>query len=196
MPINAAFNLLIPNPDTSVFVHKATITNTAGAHTILDYPLTNGKPNALVFVTSNWNPGDVGGIYDNHPIGVYYFSGKWRILNQDVVTMPVTAAFNVFVPPAGAGVFVHTATAGNSSGNSTLINNIATNGRPSALLIVTPNWNPGGVGGTFDNHPIGVWYSGGKWRIFNQDLASMPVNAAFNVYVLNKLYLPLVFKNH
>ena len=36
----------------------------------------------------------------------------------------------------------------------------------------------------YDNHPIGVWYNGSKWAIFNQDLTAMPVNAAFNVFVL------------
>ena len=65
------------------------------------------------------NPGGVCGVYDNHPIGVWYYGGKWAIFNQDRVAMPVNAAFNVFVLTAGAGVFVHTATVGNSAGDYT-----------------------------------------------------------------------------
>jgi len=92
---------------------------------------------------------------------------------------------------AGSGtstpVFTQQATAGNTSGNYTLIDHPMTNGDPNAILIVTPNWNPGGGAlGTYNNHPIGVFYSSsiGKWAIFNQDLTTMPVNAAFNVLVI------------
>jgi hypothetical protein len=196
IPVNAAFNVLVPNPDTSVFVHKATAANISLHTTILDYPLTNGKPNAILLVTPNWNPGNVGGTYDNHPIGVYYTGGKWRIFNQDFAAIPDGASFNVFVPAAGTGVFVHTASVSNSSFDSTILDNALTNGNPNAIVVVTPNWNPGGLGGTYNNHPIGVYYDGSKWRIFNQDLAAIPVNAAFNVYVYvygnYKIYLPLV----
>ena len=199
MPVNADFNVLIPNPDTSVFVHKATAGNSAGDFTIIDYPLTNGNPDAKIIVTPNWNPGNVGGTYDNHPIGVYYSLGKWRIFNQDLTAVPVGAAFNVSVPTAGpgVGVFVHTATAGNRFGNVTYMDNVLTNGNPNAIVVVTPNWNPGGVGGTYDNHPIGVWYDGSQWAIFNQDIAAMPANAAFNVYVFanRRVFLPLVLRS-
>ena len=72
-----------------------------------------------------------------------------------------------------------------------------TNGNPNAIVVVTPNWNPGGVCPcVYNNHPIGVWYTGSQWAIFNQDIAAMPVNASFNVYVdaNYKLYLPLIMR--
>jgi hypothetical protein len=93
---------------------------------------------------------------------------------------------------SGAGVgsstpaFIHRATVANSSGNSTAIDHPLCNDEPNAILIITPNWNPGGTGGTYNNHSTGVFYSGGRWRIFNQDLAVMPANAAFNVLVINQ----------
>ena len=110
--------------------------------------------------------------------------------------MPVGAAFNVFIPTTGAGVFVHKATVANINSNWTTIDNALTNGNPNAIVFVTPNYNPGDVGGTYDNHNIGVWYTGSKWAIFNQDITAIPVNAAFNVYVFAnyKLYLPLVIR--
>jgi hypothetical protein len=198
MPTTAAFNVLIPNPDTSVFVQKATVSNITSNWTTIDYPLTNGKPNAIVLVTPNWNPSGVGATFDNHPIGVSYDGSKWNIFNQDLAAMPVNASFNVTVPTAGTGtgVFVHTATAPNISGNWTAIDYPLTNGNPNAIIIATPNYNPGGAGGIYDDHPIGVWYNGSKWSIFNQDLAAMPVNASFNLYVVGnyKLYLPLIFR--
>lgn len=195
MPVNAAFNVLVPDPDTSVFVHTAKAANILSHSTIIDYPLTNGRPNAIILVTPNFAPGGVCGcVHDNHPIGVFYDGSQWRIFNQDSAAMPVAAAFNVFVPTASASVFVHTATAGNTSGDYTTIDNALANGNPNAIIVVTPNWNPGGVGGTNENHPIGVWYTGSRWAIFNQDGGTMPVTAAFNVYVYGnyKTYLPLV----
>jgi len=195
MSVGAAFNVLVPNPDTRVFVHKAT---TVISHsTIIDYPLTNGKPNAIILVTPNLNPGGVGGTYDDHPIGVFYDGSKWRIYNEDGSAMSVGAAFNVFVPTAGPGVdvFVQTAT---STFNATYIYNPLTNGNPNALILVTPNYNPGGIGGMDANFPIGVKYDNiqNKWAIFNQTGAAMPVNASFNVYVFAnyKIYLPLIMR--
>jgi hypothetical protein len=185
MPVNAAFNVLVLVPQSDVFVHKATSANSTGHVTDVDHPLSNNDPNAIVFVTPNWNPGGVGGTYNNHNIGVYYSSplNKWSIFNQDIATMPNDAAFNVLIPHPDASVFVHKATAANTSGHITTIDYPLTNNKPNAILLVTPNWNPGGVGGTYNNHPIGVYYTGGKWTIFNQDFAAMPPNAAFNVIV-------------
>jgi hypothetical protein len=65
--------------------------------------------------------------------------------------------------------------------------------------MVTPNWNPGGAGGTYNDHPIGVWYhdAAQKWAVFNQDRASMPDGAAFNVVVIRtgyRIYLPIVLR--
>lgn len=81
--------------------------------------------------------------------------------------------------------FVHRATPENVSDNSTYVDNPLANGHPDVVLSVTQNWNPGGGGGTYNDHPVGVWYDRGaeKWAIFNQDRATMPEGAAFNVTV-------------
>jgi hypothetical protein len=207
MPLNAVFNIFVPNPDASVFVHKATADNTPPAReyeTIIDYPLTNGRPDAILLITPNWNPGgvdDAYGVFDNHPIGVAYdtTAGKWKIVNQDLVTMPVNASFNVLVRTAGTDVFVHTANAGNSSFNYTNIDHALTNGRPAAIIFTTPNYNPGGVGGTYANFPIGVFYNSfqATAAIFNQNSAgNIPSGAAFNVYIYAnyRLYIPLAHR--
>jgi len=94
------------------------------------------------------------------------------------------------VTGAGLGtstpVFIHRATTANTSVHITTITHPSTDGNPNAILIVTPNWNPGGTGGVgVDNdHVTGVYYAGTKWTIFNQDNVAMPVNAAFNVLVV------------
>ena len=82
-------------------------------------------------------------------------------------------------------MFVHKSTASNTTANSTYIDSPLTNGRPDLLLSVTQNWNPGGESGVYNDHPVGVWYDGGrkKWAVFNQDRARMTQGAAFNVLV-------------
>lgn len=176
------------------FVHVATAANITSNWTTIDHPLTNGNPNALLLVTPNWNPGGLGGTYNNHPIGVWYTGSQWAIFNQDRASVPPGAAFNVLVLSAGPGVFVHKATAGNSTGDYTIMDNALANGNPNAIVFFTPNWNPGGTGSTYNNRATGAWYDGSRWAIFNQDFAPVPANAAFNVYVFGNyhVYQPLV----
>ena len=83
--------------------------------------------------------------------------------------------------------FVQIARASNRSGDSTFINNRATNGKPHALLFVTANWNPSNTRrGIYNNRPIGVWYDTGthRWAIFNEDHHTMQLGEAFNVLVV------------
>ena len=187
MPVNAAFNVLIPTTSTDFFVHTATIGNRGINFTVIDDPLTNNKPDAVVLVTQNWNPGGIGGTYNDHPIGVFYSDPvqKWAIFNQDIASIPVDAAFNVLIPPDDSDLFVHTATATNLISQSSFIDHPLTNGNPNAIVLVTQNWNPGGGTGTYNNHPIGVWYSSSakKWAIFNEDQLDMPEGSSFNVLI-------------
>ncbi len=167
------------------FVHLATATNTTDFTSYLDHPLTTGNPNAIVLVTQNYNPGGVGATYNDHEIGVMYdiTSGRWAIYNQDLADIPVGAAFDVLVVSIGAPAFVHTATAANIHNNHTHIDHPLTNGNPAAVVLVTQNLNPGGAGGTVNDHSIGVHYDGveSKWAVFNQDGVAMPEGAGFNV---------------
>jgi hypothetical protein len=201
MPPGAAFNVLIPPVDTSVFVHTATAANITSHWTVIDHPLTNNRPNAIVLVTQNWNPSGGGGKYNDHAIGVWYVSAtkKWAIFNQDFAAMPAGADFNVLIPTAGADAFVHTATAANVTSNWTVIDHPLSNNNPNAIVLVTQNWNPSGGSGQYNDHAIGVWYisSAKKWAIFNQDRAAMPAGADFNVVVIPhyKVYIPLVLRD-
>ena len=93
--------------------------------------------------------------------------------------------------PAPSGValdavFVHRATPGNISTNSTYLDEDLINDNPDAIVYVTQSWNPDGGDGIYNDHPVGVWYDegAGRWAIFNQDREAMPEGAAFNVAVL------------
>jgi hypothetical protein len=98
VPAGAAFRVVLPPADEG-FVHRAGLDNTEGNATFLDDPLTNGKANAPVSVTQNWNPGGGAGVYNDHPVGVLYDEDvqKWAVYNRDGAPMPEGATFNVAV---------------------------------------------------------------------------------------------------
>ena len=172
----------------TIYVHVATAANTTANYTDLDNPVSNGHPDAIVFVTPVWNPGGVvAGAFDYHQVGVWWHAatGRWSIFNEDLATMPVGAAFDVYALPTPLGsIFVHHATAANSAGDFTDLPSPDTNSQPAKQVIVTPVWNPGGAGGVYDRPPLGVWYNTGtaRWSIFHEDLSAVTTNASFNVY--------------
>lgn len=140
-------------------------------------------PNTILIVTPNWNPPGHGGVYNNHPIGVWYDGSAWEIYNEDLAPMPIGASFNVRIALAGNGSLVHHASPSNVTLNWTVIDDPNLNGQPGAKVFVTHTWNPPGSSAAYVNHPIGVWYTGTNWAIFNQDGAAMPTTASFNVMV-------------
>jgi hypothetical protein len=165
------------------YVDSATTQNTAFQYT--DLTKKDASKNSLYFLTNNWNPVGSAGVYNNHPVGVFYFDAikDTCIFEEDLANMPIGAAFNVVRMPASQNTYIHTATAANTSGDSTELDNLYANSNPNALIWVTPNANVGDKGLTYDGHPVGVWYNGSRWNIFNEDGSAMPVGASFNVTV-------------
>ncbi|MDQ4129120.1 MAG: hypothetical protein M3151_14430 [Actinomycetota bacterium] len=170
----------------TTFTHTATDKNSRGDYTYLSDQGIDGDPNAIVLVTLPQDRENSGGTYD-HNIGVWYEPGakKWAIFNQDRAAVPPGAVFKVTVPRESDG-FVHRSEVPNIVGNSTYLDDPLTNGEPDAAVSVTQNWNPGGGGGIYNDHPVGVLYDANveKWSIYNIDGARMPDRAAFNVAVL------------
>tara|TARA_B100002003_G_scaffold147565_1_gene136608 strand:- start:2 stop:970 length:969 start_codon:yes stop_codon:yes gene_type:complete len=257
-------------PTATAFLHTAAADNIVAHWTVISHPELDGNPDAILLVTQNWNPGGIGGTYNNHGIGVWYTDDHWAIFNQGggnpiavgaafnvrVITGLSSAATHLTVPtgnlshytliehpdldgnpdalflttqswknncchitdpvivgydaiinqawaivnqnleqlPAGATFnlqilsgendFVHTADAGNISGNWTFISHPELDGNPDATFQVTQNLNPGGGPEVLNPNFIGVWYDGDNWAIFNQDTTvDIPDGASFNVSV-------------
>ncbi|MES2777096.1 MAG: hypothetical protein V4722_23165 [Bacteroidota bacterium] len=88
--------LRVSGPTKTAFIHTATSSNITGHVTSLSYP--GAAATDMVIATQVYNPGGTPfGVYNSHPIAVYWFSNTWNIFNQDFVAMPVDAAFNVLV---------------------------------------------------------------------------------------------------
>ena len=174
------------NAGETAYVHAATDANSRGDYTYLSHPRTNGDPDAVVLAKPSPGREGDGKVAYGHNIGVWYEpeKKKWAIFNQDLTAVPAGSAFEVVVPPADRG-FVHRAAPPNTVGNATYLDDPLTNGKAEADVSVTPNWNPGGGNGVYNDHPVGVLYDEdvGKWLVYNEDDSRMPEGAAFNVAV-------------
>ncbi|MDQ3659330.1 MAG: hypothetical protein M3338_06610 [Actinomycetota bacterium] len=176
------------NPDgpeiASAFIHRATPENSRGDYTYLDDPVANGDPDAVLLVTAAVDQED--GAYNDRNIGVWYEPNRqrWAIFNQDLAPIPAGTIFNVVVLRTPENAVLRAAPA-NTDQYSTYLDHPVANGNPGAVLAVTQNWNPGGGGGTYNNHPVGIRYDADnqRWAVFNKDLASIPEGAVFNVAV-------------
>ena len=184
MPQDAAFNIQILSESDNAFIQTATSANISNSWTVIDHPLAF-DPNALVFAQPTWSPSGRRAKENIHPLGVWYTGSQWAILNLDGAPMREGAAFNVQILDESDRVFIHTTTTSNTEKNWTLIDS------PLAydvnkLVFVMPRGLP-------DNkevnnvHPLGVWYSGSQWAIFNQNESDvMPLGTAFNILILDE----------
>lgn len=168
-------------------VHRSAPDNILGNSTYVDHPASNGNPEAVLLVTQDRNPN--GAPSGDHPIGVWYDEnrgGRWAIFNQDLAPMPEGAVFGLVIREGpDADVFVHRVSPANTDGEVTYLDHPSTNAAPDAVLVVTPNWNPGGGAGTYNDHPVSIRYDAAKerWAVRNEDLAPLPARAAFGVLV-------------
>ncbi len=189
IPHGAAFNVYaIPAPFGGSSVEGAitftvTAANSKGNWADIDNPITNNTANVFLNVTPSWSGLPLA--FDAHPIGVWYdgAANKWAVFNEGSMdAIPVGTTFNIFIDtPVVSGVFLHRATSANTSGNSTTLDNSATNNNASAIVFATPSYNPIDEAGTYEDHVLGVSYRNGKWSIINVDGAPMPNTGAFNI---------------
>ena len=174
----------------SHFVWVPTSASLSFDSTIINNGATNGHRKDLLFITPNLTPGGIDPcpclLSPQPPVGVWYNGSKWAVFNEDRSDMGSLFAYNVLVvPKASRAAFVHTATPSNIGGNRTLLSSPLLNGKPKAVVLVTQNWNPNGIGGTYNNHRVGVRYypSLKRWGIINEDGGAMTLGASFNVLV-------------
>ncbi|HEX7734368.1 MAG TPA: hypothetical protein VF458_05885, partial [Ktedonobacteraceae bacterium] len=108
---------------------------------------------------------------------------RWAIFNEDGASMPPGTLFNIEYATNAAASAVVTTTEANQLNNAVTFTPARQNASATRFWA-TPNWNPGSSFGVLNNHLIGVMYIFPNTRegvILNQDVASMPLGASFNV---------------
>ncbi len=119
-------------------------------------------------------------------LGVYRVSDPpalYAVFREDQQPISTGRHYAVLAPLNGRRNTVHTSTAGTIVNAYTQLDDPELNGHPEALLFALHNWNPGGIGGTYHDHRIGVSYLAGRWYIGNQDSVDMTGGISFNISV-------------
>jgi len=184
MDTGIGFNVTVFSGLSSAWTHRATPSNIALDRTYLDHSSLNGRPTAVSLVQQNLVFLGMVGLSTSAPVGLWYDAPQWSVFMQDSsISMGADLHFNVYVVPDDGTGFRHTATAGNTSGNSTTISHPDADGNPNAHIQVTQGL---GSGATTNDHDVGVFYdtSIDRWKIFNEDGLAISTNAVFYVRVL------------
>jgi len=172
MPANAGFNLFEPANGSGRFLH--TLSSSTSSSQLNDGSV-NGKPNAMVFVTHNWNPAGGAGIYNNHPTGVYtYADNNWYVQSGDGFSMPNGAAFNVYAQEQSPSVFRAYASGASIFGGTSMFIDATAINVACAIVLVTP-WT-----GSSDNRNYDIYqHPSGQWSVYSP--AGIPDGTQFNV---------------
>jgi hypothetical protein len=188
IPANAKFNVLIAKGAKTVL---ASPTNTTSNLTF--FPIAKGNPGARLLATHVTNP--VAGLpstYSERYHGLFYVTGgptygnQWSLFTENSENMEAigfhVADVTKLTNGGNPASFVFTAVGANISGYIATIDNALTNDNPNAFVFVHHVYLPASPNAL--NHPVAVYYTGGRWRIFNEDFSAMPNNTAFVVLVL------------
>jgi len=142
---------------------------------------TNNSKNAATY---EWDFGDASAVSTlPNPVHVYATSGAFpvrlRAFNDSTQhDTTLTVYINKTPTPGGLKAFQHVIDVGMTVPESpqlTMIDNALTNGKPDKIIVVTP------VMGKRNTAALGVYYWGGKWGIFNENLSSLQEGEKFNV---------------
>ena len=101
MPVGAEFNVMVgaSKSNGGALYLQQTVFG-SGSDSTISNSHTTGNPNAVIFVTPNFDAAYLGGVFDAAPSGVTYVAGptdKWAVSNQDGSAMGNGPAFNLLM---------------------------------------------------------------------------------------------------
>lgn len=96
----ACFTVADATKDPNAFVLATNAGNVSGNSVVIDHPVANNNPNAIIFVNHNMNPAGYPVNWHDKVLGVWYNGSQWMIFNQDGSDMPVGKTFNVNIFPS------------------------------------------------------------------------------------------------
>ena len=168
------------------YAQEITLTTTAknlvASKATIEMPALSGNQDAIIIATPL---GDTARL-NPHPIGAWYYNGKWNIFNTDHATMPVGAKFKVqvFLKP-DANHFLHTITKENLIADGSYLDNPALNNNPNAQVTIFQNHAPDYRASPLNKFEAKAEYDPNlvKWCIKNVNGESLSPNTAYNVII-------------
>ncbi|MEQ1765158.1 MAG: hypothetical protein ABL984_18670, partial [Pyrinomonadaceae bacterium] len=142
----------------------------------------DGNPNAIIVAEPVGNTA----VLNPHPIGAWYYNGKWNIFNTDHATMPPDSKFKllIFAQP-GPNQFLHVVTKYTLADDGSFIDEPALNNNPNASVRILQNHAPDNRAYNLNRFEAKAEYvpAAGKWLIKNINGRRMELNMSYNVVV-------------
>jgi len=159
-----------------------TKTNLVASKATIEVPALSGNPDAIIVATAvgeslTQNP---------HPIGAWYYSGKWSIFNTDHANMAEGLVYKVeYFLRRDANHFVHVMTKANITGSGSVIDNPALNGNANAHFKIFQNHAPDNRTGSLNKYAAVAEYDAAarKWYIKNVNGERLFPDTAYNIVV-------------
>ena len=184
MTEGSSYNVYIAK-EGELITHIANVANqgSSDSYSVIDHPQLNGNPNAIVVISTIYNPNNV---YNNNNYSVWYSdtSQRWIIFNESLGAIPLNSAFNVLIQGDTVESFKHQATTANITGNYTVIEHPSLDNNPNAKFVFTHNWGQtGDSSNVVLDKTLSLWYTGSYWSIYTEDLSAMPENILFDIVI-------------
>ncbi len=179
------FCLFIARGTNSFAQQEFTLTTSAAnvisSKALIDMPGLTGNPEAIIIAT----PLGETKTMNQHPIGAWYYSGKWNIFNSDHSPLALGLIYKVqiFRGP-GPNQFVHLTTPDNLRDKVSYIDNPALNNNPGVQFRIFQNHSPEVRSGSWLNRfeaKTGYSDTEGKWYITNEGRQPLLKGAAYNI---------------
>lgn len=198
-------------PDENHYFHVVTKENAGPRGTVLDHPGLNGNPNASFVYSHVYNPEGRGGIQNERAVSARYDESlrRWTLHHVDETPLLSGLAFGVIVSGAArsepaaqsaalataavraedanrqgpvrlnavasAEELVHETSVANNSSENTILS-VQENNR-MAIVVAVP------LEETRKQllSPVGVWYTGRNWSVYQETKQRMPVGVKFRI---------------
>ena len=169
------------------FTLTTTAANTVSSKSSIDMPSLTGNPLAIIVATPVGNTA----LLNPHPIGAWYYSGKWNIFNSDHGVMPIGAKYQVqfFLQP-GPNQFLHIVTQQNLGSEGSYIDNPALNGNPNVQFKILQNHSPDvRTPYKLNMFEAKAAYStaASRWYIANVNGEPLGRNSAYNIVIASSV---------
>lgn len=175
--------MCVSNGQAQEFTLTTTAANTVSSKASIDMPGLTGNPLAIIVATPIGNTEAL----NPHPIGAWYYSGKWNIFNTNHAVMPLGAKYKVeFFREPGPNQFLHIVTQQNLGSEGSYIDNPALNNNPGAVFKILQNHSPDvRTPYNLNRFKASAAYSSaaGRWYIANVGGELLGRGSAYNIVV-------------
>jgi hypothetical protein len=176
--------ILVANVLGQEFTLTTTAANTVASKSTIEMPGLAGNPNAIIIATPVGNTATL----NPHPIGAWYYNGKWNIFNTDHANMPAGLKFKieVFLRP-NAEQFVHLVTKDNLSEGVSIIDNPSVNRNPNVQFRIFQNHAPDYRTSYLNKYEARAEYdaAAGRWLLRNVDGERLFPGTAYNIVIFS-----------